>query len=242
MPTYADIWNEQQRALGQSGPSNPVRLTISKGDYVWDAQLNRFRYDEQWEEEHLMEDEDLYDDNYLTAPASNSDVDSRGPSPPPLSALQPTNLHGTAEGLSHQPSLWVLDTNTLMSCLELLKALFAALLTRNVAYAGASREQHQHAASPTRPSPIKLVIPYVVVSELDGLKVTRRKDDSVDPSLLTQGKPTTGCSPPYRSRSACPSTSPELICQKTFGHSLSSHHLITNDPGDSETGKLQLDG
>ncbi|CDS01842.1 uncharacterized protein SPSC_01492 [Sporisorium scitamineum] len=184
MPTYADIWNEEQRALGQSGPSNPVRLTISKGDYVWDPQTSRFRYEEQWEEEHLMEDEELLDNTYATASPSNSGtLNSRESSLPSLAALQPTALHGHSSVLEHHPSLWVLDTNTLMSCLELLKALFASLLTHNVAYAGAIKgQQHvQSSASPTRPSSIKLVLPHVVVSELDGLKVTRRKDDSGRP-------------------------------------------------------------
>ncbi|KAJ1033085.1 hypothetical protein NDA16_000363 [Ustilago loliicola] len=181
MPTYADLYNEKLRALGQCGPSNPVRLTISKGDYVWDPELGRFRYDEQWEEEHLMEDEELIDDSHLSAPSSNGNADSSEPSPPPMTALQPTPLLGQADNLTHQPSLWVLDTNTLMSCLDLLKALFAALLTRNVAYAAAVRQQTRHSAVPTLPSPIKLVIPYVVVSELDGLKITSHKNDSGRP-------------------------------------------------------------
>lgn len=181
MPTYADLYNEKLRALGQSGPSNPVRLTISKGDYIWDPGSGRYRYDEQWEEEHLMEDEELIDNDHLTAPSSNGNADSREPSPPPMTALQPTPLIGQADNLTHQPSLWVLDTNTLMSCLDLLKALFAALLTRNVAYAAAVQQQTQHSAVPTLPSPIKLVVPYVVVSELDGLKVTSRKNESGRP-------------------------------------------------------------
>ena len=187
MPTYADLWNEQQRALGQSGPSNPVRLTISKGDYVWDPHSSRFRYDEQWEEEHLMEDEELLDIDQSSTPSqlNASQVDSRETSPPPLTALQPTVLSGPSCGLQHQPSLWVLDTNTLMSCLELLKALFASLLTHNVAYAaGRHQQQQQHthpSESPNRPSSIKLVIPHVVVSELDGLKITRQRDNSGRP-------------------------------------------------------------
>ena len=178
MPTYADEYNERLLALGQSGPSNPVRLTISKGDYVWDPQTARFRYEEQWEEEHLMEHGELYDEPQLAPSPSNGNADSHDSSPPLITALQPTTLHGRAEGVTHQPSLWVLDTNTLMSCLDLLKALFAALLTRNVAYAASVR---QSSADPTRPALIKLVIPYVVVSELDGLKITRRQDDSGRP-------------------------------------------------------------
>ena len=181
MPTYADLYNERLLALGQSGPSNPVRLTISKGDYVWDPQLSRFRYEEQWEEEHLMEHEELHDDALLAAPASPRYSDSRGSTAPPLAALQSLTSHGHTEGSMYPPSLWVLDTNTLMSCLELLKALFAALLTRNVAYAAALRQPTPSLAVTTGPSLIRLVIPYVVVSELDGLKVTRRKDDSGRP-------------------------------------------------------------
>ncbi|SPO25944.1 uncharacterized protein UTRI_03309 [Ustilago trichophora] len=183
MPTYADLYNERLLALGQSGPSNPVRLTISKGDYVWDPQLNRFRYEEQWEEEHLMDHEELRDDGHVAAPAPNANgsFDSRESTPPSIAALQPMTLHGHPERLTHQPSLWVLDTNTLMSCLDLLKALFAALLTRNVAYAAAVNQQPPSSAVPTRPSLIKLVVPYVVVSELDGLKITRRKNDSGRP-------------------------------------------------------------
>ncbi|TKY85656.1 hypothetical protein EX895_005196 [Sporisorium graminicola] len=184
MPTYADEWNEKQRALGQSGPSNPVRLTISKGDYIWDPQGARFRYEEQWEEEHLMEDEELLDHTLsAAAPSYSSDVHTRETSPPSLTALQPTTLNGYSRGLEHHPSLWVLDTNTLMSCLELLKALFASLLTHNVAYAASVRQQQpvQPSASPMLPSSIKLVLPHLVVSELDGLKVTRRKDDSGRP-------------------------------------------------------------
>ncbi|KAJ1599927.1 hypothetical protein NDA14_005328 [Ustilago hordei] len=176
MPTYADLYNEKLRASGQSGPSNPVRLTISKGDYVFDAETGRFQYEERWEEEHLMEDE-----NYLDAPSPKGNSGSREPSPPPMAALQPTLLFGQADNLTHRPSLWVLDTNTLVSCLDLLKALFAALLTRNVAYAAAVKRPTQHSAEPTLPSPIKLVIPYVVVWELDGLKITSRKNDSGRP-------------------------------------------------------------
>ena len=119
MPTYADLYNEKLLALGQSGPSNPVRLTISKGDYVWDQELSRFRYEEQWEEEDLMDHEELVDDNHLTTPL-NGDAESRGTSPPPLTALQSTTIREKSEAYSHQPSLWVLDTNTLMSCLDLL--------------------------------------------------------------------------------------------------------------------------
>ncbi|CBQ72917.1 conserved hypothetical protein [Sporisorium reilianum SRZ2] len=184
MPTYADIWNEEQRARGQSGPSNPVRLTISKGDYVWDLQTSRFRYEEQWEEEHLMEDERLVDNTYSTAsPSYGNDVNGRESSPPALIALQPTTLNGHSRTLEHHPSLWVLDTNTLMSCLELLKALFASLLTHNVACATAIKQQQQQQQQQQQPVPssIKLVLPHVVVSELDGLKVTRRKDDSGRP-------------------------------------------------------------
>ncbi|SPO25590.1 uncharacterized protein UTRI_03309_B [Ustilago trichophora] len=184
MPTYADLYNERLLALGQSGPSNPVRLTISKGDYVWDPQLDRFRYEEQWEEEHLMDHEELDDDSHFAAaPASNPNgtCDTRESTPPSMAALQPMTLHGYPKGLTHQPSLWVLDTNTLMSCLDLLKALFAALLTRNVAYAAAVTQQTPSSAVPIRPSLIKLVVPYVVVSELDGLKITRRRDDSGRP-------------------------------------------------------------
>lgn len=128
-----------------------------------------------------MESEEFEDDSHLTSPPSLGNPDSRDSSPPLLTALQPTTLHGHSEGSTHQPSLWILDTNTLMSCLDLLKALFAALLTRNVAYAAAMGQQGQQSALPTRPTPIRLVIPYVVVSELDGLKVTRRKDDSGRP-------------------------------------------------------------
>lgn len=181
MPTYADLYNERLLALGQAGPSNPVRLTISKGDYVWDPQTSRFRYEEQWEEEHLMDHEELTDNDELAAPALYGQADSRESTPPMSTALQPMTLHGHVEGLIHHPSLWVLDTNTLMSCLELLKALFAALLTRNVTYAAAIRQHAPASAHPIRPSLIKLVIPYVVVSELDGLKITRRKDDSGRP-------------------------------------------------------------
>lgn len=185
MPTYADLWNEQQRASGQLGPSNPVRLTISKGEYVLDPQTGRFRYDEHWEEEHLMEDEDLIDDPHSNAsPDTGSAINSRASSPPAMTSLQPTLLHGYLLNAQHSPSLWVLDTNTLMSCLGLLKALFASLLTRNVAFATAAAMQQQRLESshlPTTPSSIKLVLPYVVVSELDNLKVTRRKDDSGRP-------------------------------------------------------------
>lgn len=183
MPTYADLYNERLLALGQSGPSNPVRLTISKRDYVWEPQLDRFRYQEQWEQEHLMDHEQLHDDRHFAAPASNANAnsDSRESTPPSIAALQPMTLHRHPERLTHQPSLWVLDTNTLMSCLDLLKALFVALLTRNVAYAAAVTQQPPSLAVPTRPSLIKLVLPYVVVSELDGLKITRRKDDSGRP-------------------------------------------------------------
>ncbi|SNX84248.1 uncharacterized protein MEPE_02956 [Melanopsichium pennsylvanicum] len=177
MPTYADLWNEQQAALGQSGPSNPVRLIISKGDYVWDSQSSRFVYVEEWEEEHLMDHEELVDETYLTAAPSERHPNSRDSTPPPIAALQPASL----QGYVHQPSLWVLDTNTLISCLGLLKALFAALLTRNVAYAS-SLAYPNHASS--RPSSIKLVIPYVVVSELDGLKITRRNNESGRPVAL----------------------------------------------------------
>lgn len=183
MPTYADLWNEQQRVLGQLGPSNPVRLTISKGEYVHDPQTGRFRYDEHWEEEHLMEDEECANGHHLTAsPAHDGGGNSRESSPLSMAALQPIALQGCPLISAQQPSLWVLDTNTLMSCLELLKALFASLLTRNVAFAAATKQQYaSSSALPTTPSSIKLVLPYIVVSELDGLKVTSRKDDSGRP-------------------------------------------------------------
>uniref|UniRef100_V5GI51 PIN domain-containing protein n=1 Tax=Kalmanozyma brasiliensis (strain GHG001) TaxID=1365824 RepID=V5GI51_KALBG len=173
MPTYADQWNEQQRALGRSGPSNPVRLTISKGDYEWDPHLNRFCYVEQWEEEHLMEDEELHDANYLAAVSSAVDGHgSRGSSPSLPATLQNPVLSSSLDGM--RTSLWVLDTNTLLSCLDLLKALFASLLTRNVAYAAAFKQGHLH----TRPSSIRLILPYVVVSELDGLKISKGRSVS----------------------------------------------------------------
>ena len=178
MPTYADLYNERLLALGQTGPSNPVRLTIARGDYVWDPELSRFRYEEQWEEEHLMEHEELPDPPHLASPPPHGTVDSRNPSPPFIAALQPMPPHAHLEaGTTHQPSLWVLDTNTLISCLALLKALFAALLTRNVAYTSTVEQQGGQPRAQARPSPIKLVIPYAVISELDGLKITRRKDD-----------------------------------------------------------------
>lgn len=188
MRTYADLWNDNLEASGQSRPSNPVRLTISKGDYVWDAQLGRFRYQEKWEEEHLMEDEELHHQTPLATPSPISDNGSRDPSPPLIPALQPSTLHGHLEGRSHQPSLWVLDTNTLMSCLDLLKALFAALLTRNLAYAMSMSSQTQQSHGPAAPAPIKLVIPYVVISELDGLKVTRRKEDGTGRPVAQQAR------------------------------------------------------
>ncbi len=88
-----------------------------------------------------MEDEQLHDDHRLAAICSlETGSSSRGSSPTLPAALQPMSLRGAFDG--QFTSLWVLDTNTLLSCLDLLKALFASLLTRNVAHAAAMKQQH----------------------------------------------------------------------------------------------------
>ncbi|PWZ02315.1 hypothetical protein BCV70DRAFT_198597 [Testicularia cyperi] len=194
MPTYADLYNEKLRAEGRPLPTNPVRLTISKGEYVWDAEQCRFRYEEEWEEEQLMEfDEPLSQpvvgQAILEEGRGNTVLDSsageRAPEQTRERSRQLRDELSSSSGgsemlkaLRSDPcSLWVLDTNTLMSCLDLLKALFASLLTRNVAAAQTPPALIGTDAAP-RPALIRLVIPYVVISELDGLKTSRRKEDS----------------------------------------------------------------
>lgn len=61
--TYADWWNEQQKVKPSPGPlrrngSGPVRITISRGDYKYDAGTGQLEYEEVWEEEQLMEEEE----------------------------------------------------------------------------------------------------------------------------------------------------------------------------------------
>ncbi len=65
MGTYADYYNEQRAKLAPGhahrSDDGPVRLTISRGDYVFDSATGELQYEEVWEKEELMDHEELVD-------------------------------------------------------------------------------------------------------------------------------------------------------------------------------------
>ncbi|KAK0545479.1 Origin recognition complex subunit 2 [Tilletia horrida] len=79
-----------------------------------------------------------------------------------------TGLHAVNRG----PSLMVLDTNTLIASFVFLRTLFSLLLVRNLNALLLRSVWPPNVAIPSdlRPAPFRLVLPHIVIQELDGLK------------------------------------------------------------------------
>ncbi|CEH19586.1 UNCHARACTERIZED [Ceraceosorus bombacis] len=125
--------------------SGPMRLTISRNELG----------EEVWEEEELM-DCDAGRGDTTDVLTNQQDVDKTLPS-----GLGLISALASREG----PSIFVIDTNALLDALTLLDALYKAVLAANV----------NALSTPTaRPAPILLVVPSVVLRELDGIKKSNK--------------------------------------------------------------------
>ncbi|KDN47338.1 hypothetical protein K437DRAFT_273691 [Tilletiaria anomala UBC 951] len=184
--TYADYWNEKQQldTKNDSSPSSsrngPVRLTISRGDYVYDVNTNELRYEEKWEEEELMESEDLADGRQFKGLTLDL-LDGPGPRRKSTGivnadASESLGAHDVSQHISGFKklgdrggfSLMLLDTNVLISHQGFLKHVFSLLLNNNIQYLTSQSETI---------SPFAMIIPKVVLRELDGLKKGGRRRD-----------------------------------------------------------------
>ncbi|PWN45353.1 hypothetical protein IE81DRAFT_188780 [Ceraceosorus guamensis] len=125
--------------------SGPMRLTISRNEHG----------EEVWEEEELM-DCDAGRGDTTDVLTNNQDVDKSLPS-----GLGLISALASTEG----PNIFVIDTNALLDALTLLDALYKAVLAANV----------NALSTPTaRPAPILLVVPSVVLRELDSIKKSNK--------------------------------------------------------------------
>ncbi|PWN54400.1 hypothetical protein IE53DRAFT_383022 [Violaceomyces palustris] len=167
MPTYADDYNERIQALGHDLPSGPVRLTISKGDYVQLPATGKWVYLENWQEEDLMDLQPLEQlESSAVSHHRSSGQDGK------RNEYAASGLNSILPDPGSAQTLWVLDTNVLLSNLPFIKALFAVLLNRSISAIVSQLTKAGHCR--TTPAPIAMVIPHIVLSELDGLKTSPR--------------------------------------------------------------------
>lgn len=158
MPSYADEYAARHPELQMD--RGPVRLTISRGDNIVGLD-GQYSYTEKWEQEEIMDVEVV------------SSVDSE----PTFSSQKPQvtltdTIRKTCDLVNWQTgtpikgfSLLVLDTNVLLSTLQFFMTLVSQCLARNV-----FALSNTHFAPPS----IAIIIPHIVLSELDNLKTSSK--------------------------------------------------------------------
>jgi hypothetical protein len=158
MPSYADEIAARHPGLQRGATSGPVRLTISRGD-SYRAPNGQITFAERWEEEEIMDIGSI--DAEIDSWQTNLQQDQANFL---VNTIRERRL-GKGNNGTHLKgfSLLVLDTNVLLSTLDFLKTLVSQCLSRNIFALS-------NAAFP--PSPIAIVIPHIVLSELDNLKTS----------------------------------------------------------------------
>lgn len=181
MGTYADWWNAQQPPTtnGSGGTNGPVRLTISKGEYKLNEETGQLEYQELWGYEQGMEIEDT--EGPLATDALTIELDKTTPGWSSRIRTETDEVMEDAGDLLKQSnnfsklgrtsefSLLVLDTNVLMSCLPLLKHLYSFLFNQNTQFL---LGHHSNIA------PFALIVPKMVLRELDGIKSSNRANNA----------------------------------------------------------------
>lgn len=158
MPSYADEFAARHPELQID--RGPVRLTISRGDDMIGPD-GQYSYAEEWEQVEIMDVE------VVNSIDSEPLLQSRKPQDTLTDTIRERFdlVHWQKGLLLKEFSLLVLDTNVLLSTLPFLMTLVSQCLGRNVFYlsnAGFSS------------SSLAIVIPHIVLSELDNLKTSSK--------------------------------------------------------------------
>ncbi|EPQ26637.1 uncharacterized protein PFL1_05958 [Pseudozyma flocculosa PF-1] len=178
MPSYADVLDQMVRNGATPGPSNPLGLSMRTGD----GDLLMLDHDSTRAQTHQppLDEVDMID---LELQPASSSADAAPPGAPKAQEAWREDLARLRNVDAVPKSLWVLDTNVLLSSLDLLQPLADHIIEQNVA----------SLLDPTGtlpPSPIALVIPYRVITELDAQKTSTRETTRL-PSPGSHGRSTT---------------------------------------------------